>query len=481
VKKIFIVDYFESTMVLLEQLLYEAGYEVVGKSGSWDKVVGLVSRLMPDLVMMSLNMPEDSRQGIEAARMIREVYDIPTVFLTAYADDNTLEWAKVAKPAAIIVKPFRDDEVRAILHMTFHKLETDKVIIESERFYRILAENYPDSAVFLFDHDLRYMIVGGEALYKMGFSKQDMEGKTLFEVLPAKHTEGLEPLYRSALAGETVQSLRQYKEGYYDVIMKPVYDEDNNIICGMVVSTDITDKKIVEMELMDSREKLRGLSERLQQVREEERNRIAREVHDELGQTLTGLKLDLTSFVRKSGNLTGEQVDQLQEMSAVIDHLVGTVQRITSELRPLVLYDLGLVPAIQGQIENVSSKTGFEYEFIVKREEELEAGLECMEESQLTAVYRIFQEALTNIVRHSSADMVTVSLTINDNLLEIRVADNGVGIKPELIDGSQSMGILGMCERAHFLGGELSLEPVDTGGASVILKVPVKGRGEEDD
>jgi PAS domain S-box-containing protein len=235
---------------------------------------------------------------------------------------------------------------------------------------------------------------------------------------------------------------------------------------------DISDRKQTEEQLLASREQLRELSQFLESVREEERTKMAREIHDELGQSLTALKFDLSWL---SGRFP-QELEQLSErtrsMGELIDGAIQTVKRLSAELRPGVLDDLGLVDAIQWQTQDFSKRTDIRTNFTSDSEEI------SLDRDRSTALFRICQEALTNIVRHARATRVTVSLKKMGQRVVIRVSDNGVGIEESQILDPRAFGLVGMRERAAFFGGEVKITGLPGKGTVVAVSIPLPRREE---
>ncbi|MBT5472527.1 MAG: GAF domain-containing protein [Nitrospina sp.] len=221
-----------------------------------------------------------------------------------------------------------------------------------------------------------------------------------------------------------------------------------------------------------SREQLRNLYHRLQEVREEERTRTAREVHDHLSQLLTTMKLELSLLDKKllqHNPGIQESTKQLLEMS---DDAIQSVQRIAMDLRPPILDDLGLPEAIEWQVKEFKGRTGIHCHFLDQIN-----GFE-MDLERATTLFRIFQETLTNIARHSKATKVSVKLyTCKDNI-NLQVEDNGCGITAEQIQSLRSLGLLGMRERAMVWGGNVKIDGVSEGGTKVTINIKKDGNGE---
>ncbi|MBI2428645.1 MAG: sensor histidine kinase [Ignavibacteriales bacterium] len=229
-------------------------------------------------------------------------------------------------------------------------------------------------------------------------------------------------------------------------------------------------------DLKTSRENLRALSAHLQSVREEERTRIAREIHDELGQMLTALKMDVLWLHGKISALANKPVKQFDEtiksMTFLIDSTINSVRRIATDLRPGVLDDLGLVPAIEWQSQEFEKRTGILTKFSSSVREA------NIERERSTAIFRILQEALTNVVRHSKASKLYIRFEMTNTQLILTVEDNGRGIRSEEINSPRSLGLLGMGERAELQGGSIDITGQPNEGTSITVSLP-RTKGEE--
>ena len=215
---------------------------------------------------------------------------------------------------------------------------------------------------------------------------------------------------------------------------------------------------------------LRALTGRLQATREEERMEMAREIHDELGEALTGLKLGLTWIRRRlhwRAKTARNQVSaKIDELGALADATADRVRKICAELRPNILDDLGLVPAIQWQAREFQSRSH------IRCSVRLPASLDVRED-QAIAIFRIFQEILTNVARHARATGVFISLKKTAKDVQLRVADNGRGIESAAVASNQSLGLLGMRERAALLGGTLDIRGLPGRGTTVRVSFPL--------
>jgi PAS domain S-box-containing protein len=232
---------------------------------------------------------------------------------------------------------------------------------------------------------------------------------------------------------------------------------------------DITGLKQKELALTRSRKQLRELAAHLDRARENERRHLAREIHDELGQKLTALRFEV-ALLAVNGNLRLSLPDTAAALLKLVDETIEAVRNIASDLRPAVL-DLGLVAAIDWQLQQLRRRTGIATVLNASDEE-----INLDDEARATAVFRIIQESLTNIVRHADADQVEVSLHKTDGSLHIRVADNGVGMAADALRKAKSFGIAGMRERVLLLGGELTISGQPGRGTRLHLSIPLHDR-----
>jgi len=229
---------------------------------------------------------------------------------------------------------------------------------------------------------------------------------------------------------------------------------------------EITDRLGKEDEFRRSTEQLRELSARLQSVREEERTRLARVIHDELGQTLTGLKMDIAWLQNHLDQARPALLEKTQEMSNLTDIIIQAVRRIATQLRPGIL-DLSLVATIEWQLQEFQTRSGIQSNLISAPEET------TLDADGATTVFRIFQEILTNVARHAKATRIAVNVQEDDEFLTLQVRDNGRGITENEIQSPKSIGLLGMRERARLRRGEIQFHGTPGQGTTVIVRLPL--------
>jgi PAS domain S-box-containing protein len=300
---------------------------------------------------------------------------------------------------------------------------------------------------------------------------EEMVGIRLRDLIPASDTERLESFRGSARSGwqdRTVEFRSRDKSGNLKHFLRteiPIV-ENGMLVHVWGITRNITELKRAEEERQRSLEQLRALAARLQSIREEERKRVAREIHDQLGQALTAIKIDLSSLVRELPAGEKQPSKRTSSILQLVDESIQSVRRISTELRPGILDDLGLVAAIEWAGEDFQARTGTTCQLDLPPED-IPVDAECA-----TAIFRIFQETLTNVARHADAGKVDVRVAREGGDLILEVHDNGKGISTDKLANGEALGILGMRERAMLLGGEITISSPPGNGTTVRVRIP---------
>ncbi len=349
----------------------------------------------------------------------------------------------------------------------------ERALRESEEKYRDLYDNAPDM-YHLIDRNGVVIDCNDTEAKMLGYRKDEIIGRPISDFLTAESQKIYEKEFallknHDAMYGLEREFVRK-DSTTFPVIQNAFIERDEfgELLRAKTTGRDITESKRVEDELRRSREELRNLSAHLQSAREDERGHIAREIHDELGQILSKLKLDLSWLKKRLSHGQEQLVEKTEKMSGLIDTTITAVQRISSELRPGALDYLGLSAAIEWHVNEFMAQTGIECSAAISNDISIE------DQSISTAVFRIVQETLTNVIRHSKATSVNVYLANKDNALVLEVSDNGTGIDAEKISSRSSFGLMGMRERARFLGGEINITGVPGKGTTVRLSIPIE-------
>ena len=254
---------------------------------------------------------------------------------------------------------------------------------------------------------------------------------------------------------------------WVEIFGKGIVDDAGRPIRCLGVGRDITDRKRAEEYRRWSEDQLRALAMRLQTAAEQERLRIARELHDQLGQALTGMKMDLDWIIRKHGAGEDPWVPMVRNSMKVVDSTIALVRKIATELRPEMLDALGLRAAIEWHMEEFQRRTGISCTVHLP---ESPLGIP---DGEKIAVFRICQEALTNIARHAKAKNVFVNLERAQDHAILTIQDDGVGFPMDHLERTQSLGVMGMRERALLLGAEFRLQSSPGNGTTITLRIPL--------
>ncbi len=347
----------------------------------------------------------------------------------------------------------------------------EEALRRSEARLHAILDNSP-MMIFLKDTEGRYLLSNREFEKITHRPGKDIIGKTDIDLFPREQATAFRANDRRVLEAQTraeFEEVALHDDGpHTSIVYKfPLFDGNGRVYAIGGIATDITERKRMEQALKNSLDQLHALSARLQSIREEEQTRLAREVHDELGQSLTGLQLGLTWLGEKLDPHQRRVQEKISALLALVGGTIGSVRRISAVLRPVVLDDLGLLAAMEWQTQTFEGQAGIPCTFS-SNIEEIE-----LDQMRATAVFRILQESLTNVARHAGATKVTVAFTRMDRLLMLAIQDDGKGIAENVISDHRSLGLIGMQERAHACGGSVTVFRSPGGGTVVTARIPL--------
>ncbi len=361
---------------------------------------------------------------------------------------------------------------QSVVHDVTQLRQAARALQESEERFRAVFESSPIGIALVDTSTQRLVQANRSFLDLIGYSSEELPGLTVADIThPEDWTREQESIHRrldGTATGYSFEKRYVRKDGALrDVIVVGEVVrlglEESTLAVASVI--DITERKQVEREVAESRENLRLLARRVDEAREDERTRIARELHDRVGQTLMALKFDVDRLRKLAPHGDAGVTPLLDTMQSLLAEGADDVRRISSELRPGALDDLGLAGAIEWQLEQVRSRTGIDFR--------LTTGDACefaqADAGRTVALFRVFQELVTNIVRHSGATRIDVRLKREDGECVLTVADNGCGIDMRRLAEHSSLGIVGMRERLLPYNGELHLQGAP--GAGTVARV----------
>ncbi|MFU8789167.1 MAG: PAS domain-containing protein [Methylobacter sp.] len=349
----------------------------------------------------------------------------------------------------------------------------EAMLRKSELEFRSLAENSPQMIV-RYDRDCRRIYINPAYERQTGILLETVWNKTPYEVwkplMPCD--EFVTRLKRVMDSGEPDHILLEWhgQDGSlvsHDMQMVAEYDEKRQVIGALVLGHNITELKVTERHLKESRAQLRALTAKREEAREEERKRIAREIHDELGQLLNVLRLNVTTLDFRFGDTNADLRNLTHKMVGTVDQAILMVRNLATRLRPAVLSS-GIAYALEWLVQEYAESTGIVCKLHLPNDEI------PLDEDRAIVVFRIVQESLTNVLRHSGADCVDITLRNVVGSCEVEVRDNGKGFDPNRIDRPNSFGIVGMRERALILKGTLDITNGKKGGTVLRLRIPIE-------
>lgn len=483
--RLLLVDDSEADADSLLARFHEAGHEPQSRRvGSAGELRAALSAQAWDAILCKHRVPGLS--ALAALKLMQEMgFDLPFIIISNSIDDKTAARAMragahdcFARGSLERLVPAVEREVRDARHRADHRAALE-MLKESEARFRALASNLPGMVFQLQreqDGGLRFLYVS-EGCHKLFGLKQHELLATpsrFLDAIDAADRAVLErALEESAACFSTLNwegKIRSKAQAKWINLRSTPHHLEAGGVQWQGIATDITRSKEVEAALRRSREQLSELSFHLESAKEEERERIARDIHDELGSTLVALKIETALL---SGKLPASASpapaglrDKAQSIEALIDRAMSTASRVARELRPGILKEFGLPAAIECQAEDFSQRTG-----IVCRVHCDDDGIEPDEKTSL-ALFRVLQEALTNVAKHAHASLVVVRLRREKGRIALEIRDNGRGISEEDLSKPKSFGLRGIRERVSSLNGEFTIAQGEQGGSHLSLRVP---------
>lgn len=488
----------------IQHRLIGLGYAAPDIVFSGEEAIRTAGETRPDLVLMDIMLPGKT-DGVTAAEQIRACFDIPIIFLTAYADEDTLQRAKITEPYGYIVKPFKERELHITIDMALYKHTMERKLKESEKWLATTLRSIGD-AVIATDKNGLITFMNPVAERLTGWKLQESLGKKLTEVFNIINRDTRRPAENPVakvilkgtvvgLANHTRLIARDGTEIPIDDSAAPIKDDQGNLTGVVLVFRDITERKAAEQkmqehalelqrlseslekrveartaelartnellerditerkraeeQLKESEKKLRHLSSELMTAQEKERKRIAGELHDSVAASLGAIKFSLEKVL---GQKDWEQTQGgLRDLISKVQQANEETRRIMSDLRPSVLDDLGILPAINWfcrEFQKTYSSVSIERLIDIKENH--------IPDSLRTPIFRICQEALNNVAQHSNASRVHLCLQKGSSRIELMIKDNGQGF--DLDTASRGLGLSTMTERAELSGGTFDLE-----------------------
>ena len=423
-------------------------------------------------VALSPEYQPDGRLSAEAA--------MTNIQKAAQGEKPVFEWTHCDKAGNLIPcevwlvsLPSENDALirGSIIDITERKKAEEKLFEKEKKLEQVLSSTIDNFYVIDVNYNVILINKVAERNLEIAWGKPVKQGTNLLGIIPEHGEEPIKENFIKAFSGESfeyeLQLTRQGLPDWVNIRFTPVHDESETVIGVSVVAKDISERKKAEELLQKSYEDIRQLASNLQNIREDERTNIAREIHDELGQQLTGLKMDLHWLTKKINSADPDVNNKMTESINLINATIASVRKISTDLRPSILDDLGLVAALEWQSEEFEKRSGSLVKFINH------AGDITVKPEITTAIFRIYQELLTNIARHANADMITAQLQKENDTLNFKINDNGTGFNLESIGNKKTLGLLGIKERTLILGGTYEFKSEPGKGSETVISIPL--------
>ncbi|TVQ17238.1 MAG: response regulator [Spirochaetaceae bacterium] len=448
----------------LQARLERHGYRVIALARSGDDAIAAVSRSRPDLILMDIRIAGDI-DGIAVAERIRAEHDVPVIFLTAYSDDETLARAKITEPFGYIIKPFETRELINNIEIAVYRKRITDQLAASEARFRGLFENAviglilsgPDDEVIDTNRAMLGM-VGSQARKAPEPAPIDPRIREIARIEPS--AKPVEHAITTATGERRILEITSAR-----IPKGPTSDA----LTARFVQ-DVTELRRYQRELEERQRGLRTLFLNEESIREQERTRLSRDLHDVLGQMLTALKMDLHwlgSHTTDDATATGAK-----EMIGQVDEMIVFTKKVCSQLRDNVLDVFGFEVALDEHLSQFQTRTG------ISVDRRYDCSSHGLARDVEVSLLRIIQESLTNVTRHAHATTVTVECGRTTTGVVWRVRDDGVGFDPASSRPAGSLGLIGMNERAAAWGGRVTIVSAPGNGTAVEVEVPCLERGE---
>jgi len=487
---ILLVEDSESDAQLILHELTHAGYDLrFQRTESESQFLSALSSHTWDLILCDYSMP--SFNGLTALRLLKgRNLDIPFIFVSgAISEDTAVDAMKsgahdyVMKSNLKRLAPAVERELREAAERSEKKqlheetARIQKEMKKKDELFRSLIEHSSDGIALL--DDKGNVVYSSPSMHRIfGYQTDNGRSAQYFAYVHPDDLGRVKASFERLAANPGEISVQEVRVRHSDKSWRWIEAASHNLLTddkvGAIVVNyrDITERKIAEEELRRSQDQLRALAANLQIAREEERRNIAREFHDHLGQSLTALRMTLSMVHKQIANedktLSRPAVaSEIQSIQVELDHITQSIRQTMSRLRPELLDQLGIVATLAAESERFEKRSGISCRF--------DSNIEDLplDPLQSIALFRIFQEAMTNVARHSHATAVEVSVELAEKDLSMTIRDNGVGIDPGAESRVDSYGLTGMRERALLLNGTFEIEREEDCGTKVIVRMPI--------
>jgi PAS domain S-box-containing protein len=470
-KRILVVEDERLIAEDIKRTLNKLGYDVTATVSTGKNALLSIEAERPDLVLMDIVLSGEMN-GITVAEKIRNNYRIPVVYLTAYADQSTLDRAKLTEPYGYIIKPFSNREILTIVEIAIFKHNIEMKLMESEEKFRDLFESAND-IIAIIDRDGNIMDINRRAADITGFTHNELNKMNLFSelIIPDDREKFREVIQQIDNMQNQGGELRWYKQNG-DIItleasLAPRFAPDGSLHSTRCIFRNITGRKQAEENIAKYQELLKALASQLSKVEEKEQHRLATKLHDHIGQNLTYCTMKLGEIMQGISSAAMEK--SIRDVRDVIDQTIQYTRSLTFELSPPILFEIGLKAAIEWLGEHFGEKYGLQMN-LISSEDPIQ-----LDDEKRTLLFQSVRELLINVVKHAQAQKVDVSLYKEGENFCITVKDNGIGFDVTILkqyDIIMGFGLFNIRTRLESAGGHLDVKTAPGKGTLVTMSVP---------
>ena len=474
-KRILVVEDERLIAEDIKRTLNKLGYDVTSTVATGKSALLSIESNRPDLILMDIVLSGEM-DGITAAETIRNRFNIPVVYLTAYADHSTLEKAKLTEPYGYIIKPFSNRELLTIIEIALYKHKLEMNLRESEKKFRDLFESAND-IIGIIDRDGNILDINQRSEEITGFLQGELNGSNIFSdmIIPDDRDKFREITGNIGDKHEQHQrcELRwHHKDGnilFVEASLAPRFMPNGTLHSIRCIFRDITRRKQAEENIAKYQDLLKSLASQLSKVEERERRQLATELHDNIGQNLYYCAMKLGEIMQKPAS--DDMNRTISDVRDVIDRTIQFTRDLTFELSPLILYEIGLRAALEWLSENIGNKYGLQVT-IVSSEEPAQFDNEIR-----TLLFQAVREILINVVKHAQARKAEISLYQEGRNFHLTVQDDGLGFDTSMLkqyDIIMGFGLFNIHTRLESIGGRLDVTSVPGKGTRVTMTNPVQ-------
>jgi PAS domain S-box-containing protein len=440
--------------------LAEMGFDVPRTVSTGEESIPAAEEIHPDIILMDIALP-GRLSGIDAANEIQSRFNIPVIFLTGSDDLDMVKLAGESHPYGYLLKPIRSVELYSSIVTALHRHSLETLLTESEKKYRLVVENI-NEGLWVIDNNSVTTFVNKRLAEMLGYTSEEMIGQDIFCFMDQDEAKNIRNnstrLYQGEIDQTDVSFIR--KDGstiYTHLSTGPIISEKGEYVGAVSGVIDMTDRRNAENEII-------RLNRHIINLQEEERQKVSKDLHDSVGQTLLAAKINFEMF-RKDPERHAECFDIGIDF---IGRSSNELREIHTNLYPSILREFGLEDTIRWHAENTLNKTGIDTEIEINISRALPHDLE-------TAVYRIIQELFSNILKHSKARQVYLDLSTDYNILSLTIKDDGIGIR-EYNDESHSLGngLVNIRQRVKTVNGSVTITSGQGEGTVVEIGIPLK-------